>query len=159
MESDGDCLFVVSSIAMTSLLSVSSARVGPSLTLDVVGRLVNLYELAVHGIYIYQFVTRAALDTVYGGMSEQSVLQSTVASTVDFVGWLAILSRLGHASTGLKMIANFHAVAVMLAIIDMDTFQRLFIRRTADVVWDITRASFVLADAVSRTYFQFVVLA
>ena len=151
-------IFCVSSASGTALLSRYPLKITPYPILDILGRSINLYEILVHFTYVYQFINMKTTDTVYGGRDNQMLLESVLASAIDYFGWICIISRLNDVSFTTKVLANSHVTAIIMAIYDMDTFQTLFIRRTSSSIWNLWRIGFVLHDAISRTYYQFNIL-
>jgi len=78
-------------------------------------------------------------------------------NALDYAGWVAIFSRLDHVPWLPKTLANTHMATGMLSLLGHRAFQQNAIVNTHPV-WDSLRASFVLTDAVVRSYYHFHVL-
>ena len=150
--------FVATSISISSLLSIYPLQIPPSLSLDIIGRAINTYQVLVHIIFAYQVMTLKQQDTIYGGHDRQQVLEFVLAATIDYFGWLTLFSRLQNVPYTSKVVANSHMATSIMAIIDFDTFQSLYIRASYDCHWSLIRCAFLLTDALLRGYYQFIVL-
>jgi hypothetical protein len=158
MATPYNILFVATSISISSLLSKYPLQIPPSLSLDIVGRIINTYQVLVHIIATYQWITLKQYNTVYEGRDEQQLIEFLLTSSIDYFGWLVIFSRLQYVPYTSKVIANAHMATSIMAILDFDTFQNLYVRTSYDYRWILVQTVFLLTDGLLRGYYQFFVL-
>ena len=151
-------IFISTTIFIVSLLSKYPHQIPPSLVLDMTGRACNAYQVLAHILFSYQVIYYKKQDTIYGGHNNQNLQEFALSSIFDYFGWITIFSRLQHVPFGAKLIANAHIAATIMAALDFDTFQNLYIRAAYNNMWILTRVAFLLVDGLGRGYYQFVIL-
>lgn len=80
------------------------------------------------------------------------------ADVLDYAGWIAIFSRLEHVPWVPRTLANTHVATGMLSLLGHRSFQSFAIINSQKIAWDGFRASFVITDAIVRSYYHFFVL-
>ena len=151
-------LFITITMSISTILSKYPIKITPNSGLDIIGRANNIYQVLTHIIFAYQVITLKDNDTIYGGHDKQQLTEFVIASAIDYYGWITIFSRIRKPSYTAKILANTHIATIIMAIIDFETFQTLYIRATDERFLTITRATFLLTDSLVRGYYQFVVL-
>ena len=151
-------IFVGTSVSISSVLSKYPHQIPPSTLLDLIGRACNAYQVLTHIIAAYQVMTLKQQDSIYGGHDNQQLQEFVMASAIDYFGWITLFSRLQNVPWSAKMLANSHVTAIIMARLDFETFQNLYIRASYDYRWIALRVAFLLTDGLTRGYYQFYIL-
>ena len=143
-------------IALVYELNKYPIQLSPSASLDFAGRIINLHQFLAHLLVVVKYCNLYS-PAMFGGNDVQSAWDFSAATILDYVGFLAIFSRLPRVPYALKSMANFHIGTVIINLLDSEVFQRVFIRPTPFAFWNGARVLFVIGDALTRGYYHFVV--
>ena len=137
------------------LLNCYPIKVTPSIELDFAGRLMNTYQIIAHFFVFLKFIGYPIY--VFGAEDQQSALEFFLMNVCDYVGWIAIFSRLDKVPLVPKTLANTHMATGMISLLGHNTFQEIYIQNNF-YIWDYFRALFVLTDSIIRSYYHFYIL-
>ena len=143
------------SLAVIILLNSYPIKVTPSIELDFAGRLMNTYQIIAHLFVFLKFCGYPI--HVFGAQDDQTVFEFFLMNVSDYVGWIAIFSRLEIVPLLPKTLANTHMASGMISLLGHNSFQEIYIQNNL-YLWDYFRAIFVLTDAIVRSYYHFYVL-
>ena len=154
-------------IFLVSLFNRYPIKIVPSTQLDLAARYINVYQFFSHipvGLKFLGFKKRLATNFFYPTMFvysdndiDSNLLEFLVANILDFVGWLAIFSRLKKVPLFPKTIANTHMASAIVSLLGHETFKKVYLMNSDYFYWDLFRAIFVLSDSVIRGYYHFYV--
>ena len=131
-------------------------KIKPSQALDFAGRLVNLHQLVAHFVAGLKYLSLWDA-AIFGAEYEQNSLDFTIVTILDYIGFVAIFSRMSYpVPYALKTTANYHIATVLINLVDRNVFQRVYIHPT-HMIWNLMRVSFVVWDMSLRFYFHFII--
>jgi len=132
-------------------------QVPPSVALDFFGRINNLYQIVAHVGVAFKFMGYGPAE-IYGSLDDQHAMDFQIMNVLDYAGWISIFSRLDHVPWVPRTLANTHVATGMLSLLGHRSFQNFAIINSQTIAWDLFRASFVITDAIVRSYYHFFVL-
>jgi hypothetical protein len=137
------------------LLNSFPIKINPSIELDFAGRIINTYQIIAHvgvGMKYMGFPL-----VIFGSNSDQLCMDFVLSTICDYIGWLAIFTRLKYIPWFPKSLANSHISTAMLSLLNHQQFQNVYIRNNS-YEWNLVRAAFVFSDALVRGYYQFFII-
>jgi hypothetical protein len=143
-------LLLAFGVLLIGMLHRYEIRIPPSEGLDLFGRINNLYQIIAHLGVCLKFVGYPSIE-IYGAADDQHPMDFAIMNVLDYAGWLAIFSRLEDIHWLPRTLANTHMSTGMLSLLGHRSFQAFAIVNTLPW-WDTFRASFVLTDAIVRSY-------
>ena len=143
------------SIMIICLLNRYPVKIPPSIQLDFAGRLINTYQIIAHFMVFLKFM--GCPYNIFGADDDQPEFEFFAMNVCDYVGWIAIFSRLRKVGLLEKTLANTHMATGMISLLGHKSFQEIYIKNNV-YVWNLFRGVFVLTDSLVRGYFHFVVL-
>ena len=109
-----------------------------------------------HIVFSYQLVNHKFYDTIYGGHNNQTLESFMIASSIDYFGWITIASKSRkELPFHVKFIAYAHIITIIMAILDFEKFQKLYIQSSHCYIWNYMRGLFTGCDAIFRIYYEF----
>jgi hypothetical protein len=158
------------SIVLTSgiiiILNKYPIQLPPSIQFDFAGRIINIFNILSHIPIGFKFL--GFKDPFFSKYDPLLVLQDSdinhtmmeflIINLLDYVGWLAIFSRLNHIPLQIKIVANTHASTAIIGLLGYEQFKKLYLMDSDYFYWNLFRAIFVLSDSVIRGYYHFYVL-
>jgi hypothetical protein len=154
------------STGIVILLNKYPIQLPPSVQLDFAGRIINIYQILSHVPFGLKFL--GYKDPLLSNYDPRFVLadsdiQNTmmefvVINILDYVGWIAIFSRLHNISMFSKSLANAHAATAIVGLLGYEQFKNMYLMDSDSIVWNLFRAFFVLLDPLIRGYYNFHIL-
>ena len=90
---------------------------------------------------------------------DSTSLEFLIINILDYIGWLAIFSRIGHVPILVKTMANMRISAqIVNMLIGYNLFLQIFISSSNIYFWDLYKGLFILANPIVRGYYHFIVL-
>ena len=143
-------------------------KLAPSFNLDFAGRYINTYQILSHippGLMIIGLKKKNSTDyfspTMFVYNDDDvggNLLEFLLSDVLDFIGWLAIFSRLKRVPLLPKTLANTHMASAIISSLGHETFKDIYLKTSNYFYWNLFRTTFILGDAVLRGYYHFYVL-
>jgi hypothetical protein len=130
-------------------------KITPSIELDFAGRIINTYQIIAHIGVGMKYLGMPLV--IFGSNRDQACMDFLFSTLCDYIGWLAIFTRLNYIPWIPKSLANSHISTAMLSMLNHQEFQNIYIENHI-TFWNVSRAIFVFSDAIVRAYYQFWVI-
>ena len=148
---------VAFTLGITLLINRYPIKLPPSLQLDFAGRIINIFQILAHFPHAIRLLMRKKDDAHIFIDSTSS--EFLIINILDYIGWLAIFSRVNHIPILVKTMANMHIAAQIInMLIGYNLFVQIFISSSNIYLWDLYKGLFILADPMVRGYYHFIVL-
>jgi hypothetical protein len=154
--------------ALILLLNRYPIQLRPSYKFDFIGRLLNTYQILSHipfGLKLLGVEKSLSTNIFYPTlfvMSDENysikMMDFLIINMIDYIGWIAIFSRIKHVPLSVKSLANAHAATSIICLLDYEAFKNLYLFNTGVYAWDLFRGVFILSDSITRSYYHFYVL-
>ena len=139
---------------ITALLHRYPVKLAPDPRFDFAGKIINVYHIVSHFIAVNKMISYNAgegISCTYG--------EFLVGNMLDYIGWLAIFSRLDTIPIIPKTIANLHVVSQMMNfILGHEKFTEIYLSIDNLYFWNMFKILFILSDPIVRAYYHFYVL-
>ena len=148
------------------MLNKYPIQLPPSVQLDFAGRIINIYHILSHipfGLkflgykdpFLSEYDPRFVL---HDSDIKNTMLEFAIINTLDYVGWIAIFSRLHNVPISIKTFANTHAATAIISMLGYDQFKNMYLMESNSYIWNLFRGLFIISDSVIRSYYHFYVL-
>jgi hypothetical protein len=152
---------IIASTGLVFLLNNYPIKLSPSSELDFAGAMINIYQIGIHILVGLKFLGIQSTDF----LASQTYMETTENQTIfllvnllDYIGFIAIFSRLDKVHWLPKTIANTHIATQMMSLwMGHSKFQEIYIFNNY-FIWNLFRGIFVWLDAIIRGYYHFFVL-
>ncbi len=145
---------VLLSIGVTALLHRYPVKLAPDPRFDFAGRIINIYQIMAH----FNTVSKLLTYNVGEGLPYNST-EFLLGNILDYIGWLALFSRLDTIPFIPKTMANLHIVAQMMNfILGHEKFTQIYLSIDDVYFFNMFKILFILSDPIVRAYYHFYVL-
>lgn len=145
---------VLLSIGVTALLHRYPVKLAPDPRLDFAGKIINIFQIMAHLHAASKLISYNAGEVISCTFTE-----FLIANVLDYVGWLALFSRLDTIPFIPKTMANLHIVAQMMNfLLGHEKFTEIYLSIDNMYFFSKFKVLFILSDPIVRAYYHFCVL-
>ena len=87
-----------------------------------------------------------------------TMMEFLIINLLDYIGWIAIFTRLQNVPRPIKTLANIHVSTAIVGLLGYEQFKNLFLITSDIYAWNLFRGVLVISDSVTRSYYHFYVL-
>jgi len=152
---------IIASGGLVLLLNKYPIKLPPSPELDFAGAIINIYQIGIHilvGLKFLGFQSTDFLESQTYMETTENQITFLLVYLLDYIGFIAIFSRLEKVPWLPKTIANTHIATQMMSLwMGHYKFREIYIFNNY-FIWNVFRGIFVWFDAIIRGYYHFFVL-